>query len=537
VARRASVALWPAAVALGLGAEWASLDRSDLVQNGADLAVGWLLLGCGLVAWSRRPRSRIGLLLAVTGITWFLGSFESSGVGVLSALGGLTVTLHRGPLVHAILTYPSGRLSGRLDRMVVAAVYLDAAIVPLAQTDPLTIALALVVAAVAGRRYRLASGAERHARAPALAAATAVSAVLAAASLGRLSGAGHDRLALWAYELALGVVAVVFLADLLRGRWAQAAVTDLVVELSEPAEAATLRAKLARALGDPSLVLGYWLPEAGGYVDDAGRSVLLPELGSGRGVTLIEQGGERIGALVHDAAVLDDAALVDAVASAAKMAVSNVRLQAEVRDRVDELRASRRRLVEAGDEQRRRLERELREGAERRLSGVAELLGETRRDAGETPAGSLLGDAEGELQHALTELRELAHGIHPAELIEGGLAVALTGLARRSPVPVELELPSERLPAPLEAAAYFVCSEALANVAKYARASRVTIDVARTGSRVVVAIADDGVGGADPTRGSGLRGLADRVEALGGQLRVESPRGGGTRLLAEIALG
>jgi signal transduction histidine kinase len=215
------------------------------------------------------------------------------------------------------------------------------------------------------------------------------------------------------------------------------------------------------------------------------------------------------------------------------------KLDAELRARLEELRASRARLVEAGDAERRRLERDLHDGAQSRLVGLSLLLRSARtRAAEDRELATLLDRAQDELQTSLTELRELARGIHPAILTERGLAPALDGLVSRAPVPVTLQADTEeRLPGPVESAAYFVVSEALANVAKYARATHATVRVRRENGRVSVDVTDDGVGGADAARGSGLRGLADRVAALDGTLSLDSPPGDGTRLHAEIPCG
>jgi signal transduction histidine kinase len=213
-------------------------------------------------------------------------------------------------------------------------------------------------------------------------------------------------------------------------------------------------------------------------------------------------------------------------------------LDAELRARLEELQASRARLVQAGDAARRKLERDLHDGAQARLVGLALLLRTARaRAAADPDLAALLDRAQDELQTGLAELRELARGIHPAVLTDRGLRPALDALAARAPVPVTVESDvEERLPDPVESAAYFVVSEALANVGKYARASHATVSVRRQDGRVTVEVADDGVGGADAARGSGLRGLADRVAALDGSLAVHSPRGRGTRLRAEIPL-
>jgi signal transduction histidine kinase len=211
-------------------------------------------------------------------------------------------------------------------------------------------------------------------------------------------------------------------------------------------------------------------------------------------------------------------------------------LDAELRARLEELRASRARLVQAGDAERRRLERDLHDGAQSRLVGLALLLrtARTRASADDELAG-LLDRAQEELKTSLAELRELARGIHPAVLTERGLEPALQALAGRAPVPVIVEADGrERLPSSVECATYYVVSEALANVAKYAQATHATVAVRRVNGSVVVDVCDDGVGGADAAQGSGLRGLADRVAALDGTLAVESPAGRGTRLHAEI---
>ena len=254
-------------------------------------------------------------------------------------------------------------------------------------------------------------------------------------------------------------------------------------------------------------------------------------------MTLIEGEGTPVAALVHDPAVLDDPGLREAVSSAAQLAAANARLRAEVRAQVAELRASRRRILDAGDEERRRLERRLGEGAQERLERLAERLRQIRLAARTDAGAQRIDRIEAQLARTLEELQRLAHGLHPHVLAEAGLAGALASLAEQAPVPVEVVAPAAKLPADVEAVAYFLCSEALANIAKHASASRVSISVTSGDGRVRIEIEDDGLGGADPARGTGLQGLADRVEALGGTLHVESPTGGGTRLAAEIPLG
>jgi signal transduction histidine kinase len=253
-------------------------------------------------------------------------------------------------------------------------------------------------------------------------------------------------------------------------------------------------------------------------------------------VTVVERDGRRVAAVVHDAALTDDPGLLDAALAAAGLALENERLQAELRARLEDLRASRARIVAAADVERRRLERNLHDGAQQRLVSVSIALGLARSTLAAKPADAaeIVTTAQRELGDALAELREIARGIHPAVLTAQGLAPALEALAGRVPVPVELEVEPVRLPDAVEAAAYYVVTESVTNVVKYASASRAVVTVARREGEVVVTVADDGRGGADPGAGSGLRGLADRVEALDGRLLVVSPPGEGTTVTAVL---
>jgi signal transduction histidine kinase len=296
-----------------------------------------------------------------------------------------------------------------------------------------------------------------------------------------------------------------------------------------------LRDRLASALGDRSLLLGYWLADRNTYVDDRGRELELPQDGGERRVTIVRDGDEPVAALVHEAGVLAVPELLQSVSAAARLALANARLQAEVRRQVEELEASRRRLVEAGDTERRRLERELREGAERRLAEVETLV---RRAQSGAQGGfdRVLVDTQVKLERTRSDLREFAQGIHPSVLTEQGLRGALQELVERAPVRVNLRAPDTRYPGPVESVAYFVCSEALANVGKYAEASLVVVDVSERDQKLVVSVSDDGIGGASLEKGSGLRGLTDRVEALAGRMTVMSPPGEGTEVMAEVPL-
>jgi signal transduction histidine kinase len=544
--RAISLSLLPLAAALGIFAEWASLRRgafepaasaSDVRLAVADFSVGIVLVAGGLVARLRRPESWTGLLLAAAGLCWFLGTFASSDWAGFAAFGGLFVTLHRGPLGHALLAYPDGRATAFPERLAIAGLYILSAVAVAADTTVGVLITASVTLGVAAARYVRSAGPERQARLVAAVAATAFSTVLVVAASARIAHAGAtvNRGVLWGYQIVVVLIAVALLLDLLSQRWTQTTVTGLVVDLGALEESGGLRDRLAAALGDASLEIGYRLADRDAYVDDVGRPLALPDRLTGREVTILRENEQPVAALVHDGTALPDRRVLDSVAGAARIAVTNARLQAEIRSQLEAIESSRRRIVEAGDAQRQRLERQLREGAERRLAEVAALLEESNDGAGADYLATLAETRE-ELARAQAELREFARGIHPAVLTEGGLGPALADLVARAPVPVELVVVEGRFAAPVEAVAYFVCSEALANIGKYADASSAAIEVAARNGVLWVSVSDDGRGGASLEAGSGLRGLADRVEALGGSLRLESPVGAGTRLSAELPL-
>ncbi|MGI8802910.1 MAG: sensor histidine kinase [Solirubrobacteraceae bacterium] len=297
-----------------------------------------------------------------------------------------------------------------------------------------------------------------------------------------------------------------------------------------------VRQTLAESLGDRTLTIAYWLADRNAYVDEHGLPVSLPEPGSDRAWTAVDYGGRRVAAIVHDADLDASPELISAAAAGASLAIDNDRLKADLRARVEELRASRVRIVEAADAARRRLERDLHDGAQQQLVALAIDLRILRsRLEPEGKAAELIDGIDEKLATALAELRELARGIHPAILTDRGLEPALDALAARAPLPVRCRVElTGRPPPPVEAAAYFVVAEALTNVLKYAGAERATVHAFQEDGHVVVEVSDDGGGGADPQRGSGLRGLGDRLGALDGTLTVESPPGEGTLVRARI---
>ncbi len=527
------LSLWPAAAVAGITAEANLYGWAEPRDWAPDLLTGWFLIGCGLVAWSQRPASLSGALLAAAGFAWFAPNFATTGISGLDWLGAHALYLHRGPLVALVLTYPRGRPVRRTETAALAAGYAVAFITAVWRSETATIVLCVLLVMFAARACLGTVGAERRIRLAALQATTGLAAILVATAILRL--AVSTRVAttatLCGYEAALCTLSLVLVIGLFSSAWERAEVTDLVVELGQT-RATTLREALARALGDPSLQVGYWLAEVGGFVDAEGRLLVLPD--AGHSMTVVERDGQPVAVLVHDSAVLGDHGLLEAVAAAAKLAAANARLQGEVCARLGEITESRRRIVAARDEERERLERRLREGAQRCLGELAETLREARRSAVGEGTAQRIAQSVKQLVRGRQELQRLARGIHPRELAERGLAAALTSLAEEFRLPVELSVSVVDAAPSAAACVYFVCSEALANVAKYAAATTVRIAVRPDDAVIIVEVADDGIGGADPGRGTGLGGLADRVETLGGTLTVESPRGGGTRLTARV---
>jgi signal transduction histidine kinase len=346
-------------------------------------------------------------------------------------------------------------------------------------------------------------------------------------TLGPLTG-----LVLCALALASGILAIAALGGL------RSLLGSLTRTLLAPAEQAPgpVREMLAESLGDRTLSVAYWLPDRKLFVDESGHVVRMPEPGSGRSWTAVERDGRRVAAIIHDAELATGPELVNAAAAGAALAIDNERLKANLRARVEELRVSRIRIVEAQDHARRRIERDLHDGAQQQLVSLSLDLRLLKSKLNGNEAAAETVDAiSDKLATALAELRELARGIHPVILTERGLVPAVAALAQRAPVPVEANISiHQRLTPAIESAAYFVIAEALTNVAKYAQAENVVVDLSRAGDEVIVVVEDDGVGGADIETGTGLRGLIDRLSALDGTLELETPEGGGTRLIARI---
>ena len=538
------------------------------------LVVGWGFIGTGLFAWARRPDNSLGSLMALTGFAFLVAGLSSSNIPAIFTVGAFLSSVYIVTTMHTLLAAPHGRLT-RGDRRLVIAAYLlvTVAILPLylffdpqtecgncpnnvflihhskSVVDVASLAINLLGVAIIGlvlrsliRRWRTATRAERRLYTPMYAAGVALMIALAG-NLMLQSANSDSKAADVAFVISLvpfALVPYLFLGSLVRARLLEGgAVTGLMRRLNETPRAGQLRDALAEALEDSSLELVYWLPDRQGYVDFTGRDYELPTGDPSRAVHTVAREGECVAAIIYDA-IEEAKPHVEAVGAAATLALMNERLEAELRAKVGELRRSRERMLRIGLEERRRLERDLHDGAQQRLVSMALNIRIARAKLNEDPlaADQLLETAGHELDSALEELRELARGIHPAVLTDRGLATALETLASRAPVPVELEeLPDERLPEAVELAAYFVVAEGLTNVAKYANATHATVGIERQNGRLVVEVKDDGVGGANPENGTGLRGLADRIAVLEGGLEIDSERGRGTTLRAQIPCG
>jgi signal transduction histidine kinase len=529
------------------------------------LLSAWITLSyvlCGLLAWWHRPASRFGPLMVAAGFANFLASLSWASNDFLFTTGQALDLLPPVLFLHVFLAFPSGRLDGRYVRVLVATAYVTAISLELVRmtvgdfgphnllavvSEPdaelwvrriqLVAVSAFCLAGVGvlyGRRRRggrplrrsLALLIDAFALGLVMIACLFVSAVFEWPVVAEIR---------WATFATLGLAPSAFLIGLLHSRLARSAAGDLIVELGADQEPADLREALARTLRDPSLTLAYWVPEFQRWVDADGAPVELPSEDDGRATTLIDRHGKPMAALLHSRSLREEPELLEAVTAAAGMSLENARLHVELRAHLEELRGSRARIVDAGQKERQRLERNLHDGAQQRLIALSLELSllEDRLDDADATMG--LDEARREIALSLEELRDVASGLHPAVVSGHGLAVALESLAALAPVPVRLTVEIDgRVHERLEVAAYYVVSESLANIGKHAHATSATVDVARANGQLLVEVVDDGVGGADTERGSGLRGLADRVEALGGRLRVWTPRGGGTRVRAEI---
>jgi signal transduction histidine kinase len=558
--------LWP----YGLGPSW-SVATATLY-----FVVDLVWVAAMVATYLRDPGGRMWRLFLLYRVVTTLGVLWVFPTSLTWTLSQLVTGLGSVVFVHLVLAYPSGHLTDRYDRRGVAGAYAFLAIARLAWVlvwQPTTglvgfaprnpfvlaandqlaflfgpvalvgLALALLVVVVVGlgRHWRAASPALRRSLLPITVAAPVqlgftVAWYLAGAipsEWGALRGVLQSPLV----ALAGLVFPVGYLMGLVQARLARASVADLAVELGKGVPLGGLRDALARALRDPTLALAFPAPAGEGFVGPDGQPVELPDPADGRrGVARLERDGQLLAVLVYDPAVeREDPGRVAAVGSVARLALENERLAAQVRAQLEEVRASRSRIVEAQDAERRRIERDLHDGAQQRLVALAMRLDQARASSAE--ASDLIDATSAELLAAIREVRDLARGVHPPILTDAGIGAAIEALAERTPFPVTIEATDERFPPDVEATAYFVVAEGLTNVARYAGATGARVVVRTEDGRLLVTVIDDGRGGADPNGGSGLRGLADRLAAVGGELTVTSEPGSGTTLLATLPAG
>jgi len=549
-------------------------------------ALTWF--AAGAVASLRRPGNRLGAIMLAGALVWFAAGLLNAPQPALASVGAIVAMLPLALGAHLLHAFPSGRLRGRASRLIVAGIYVAALLLhapawlflPGGAGSPLQVAdrpdlaqlgadvqdvvgggLLLATAVLLADRMRGATRAQRRVLAPL--ALYGIAAVALVPAMSRLQGPllGDDPIALFAIQASLlGLLPVAFVAAVLRGGFAPTAgVRELSAWIgADGSRPAPLRDALAEALGDPSVELALWAGERERWVDGDGRATELPDPRSGRGVVLVEAEGRTVGAIVYDATLIADAAPVREAAGVIALALDRDRLTAELIASRERLRESRARIAAAADDERRRIARDLHDGVQGRLVVLGLRAGELRRSAdarGDDDARAGADALRRELEATLEALRELVRGVLPAALAERGLGAAAAELADRMPLPTTVDAGAERYPAPVESAGWFVISEALANVVKHAGASRAHVVVEATAEGVRIEVRDDGRGGATasgpaqaadgahanrgapPSGGSGLRGLADRVDVVGGRLTVDSPPGGGTRIVAEVPCG
>lgn len=533
-------------------------------------ATGLTYAAAGLVALWRRPSNRLGAIMVFGGLSWLGAALAGSDIPALASAAVVLATLPLAVVVHLLLAFPSGRLRSPVACWTVAYGYFVSLVlqVPLYLFDPQAspdgmlavgsrpdlaaagrwlqsvagVAGVMVAAAILASRLRRATRRQQRVLGP-LYIYGLVSVLfipLAPDVIGPLTGLSPTMTGALQVAVLAGVP-VAFAAGMLLGGFAR---TSEIQELgawlgTTAATRPSLAGTLARALGDDSVQLVYWVADREEYVDAGGQRAEPPTEGSGRGLVEVELRGRRIGAVIYDAVLIGDAELVRAAGRVVALAVDHERLTAELLASREALRLSRARLVEAGDRERRRIAQSLHDGLQMKLVLLAL---EAQRLAGQPDASPGVAQAaitlRSRIDAAAGELRDLVHAVMPAPLIERGLAAAIADLVDRMPVPIRLDLGvNGSLPEQISSTAYFVVAETLANAVKHAHATSLSVRLASGHDELLIEVADDGVGGAAPGRGLGLRSLADRVDVLGGRLRVDSPAGHGTRIVAEVPCG
>jgi signal transduction histidine kinase len=531
----------------------------------SSVGLGYVL--AGLWAWSRRPSNRIGALLCLGGFMLLLAALQNTTVPGLIAVGLILGEAPIAVILHILLAFPSGRLEQPLPRALVAAGYVITIVLQVPRylfssyqgvlfverrqdlhhlfvviqgvTGAIVLGLSALVLAL---RLGRATTAQR--RVLGLLYGYGIFAILflelAVNVIGPLFGFGAITVFVLQISAAAGIP-IAFTAGVLSGRFARTAeIEELGVWLSgDEAGRPQLRDALARALADESLELLFFSRDSGLYVDAQGHAAELPPGGSGRASVEIEVSAERVGAITYDSLLITDPGLVRAAGRVIGLALERDRLTAELIASRDALRESRARIVEAADRERRRIARDLHDGLQAQLVTLAMKADRIVSDPDAASVAHEATEVRTGLETASESLRGLVQGVMPALLIERGLYAATEDLIDRMPLPTSLDLPSsdDALPEPVISTGYFVVAEALTNAIKHAKARELAVRVDRSPEALRIEVKDDGVGGARVGGGSGLRGIADRLDVLGGRLVINSPPGGGTALLAEVPCG
>ena len=559
-------------------------DTAALAAMGRALSVG-VPIAVGLYVWDRGREKRFGRLLTLVAFVWSLTALAESGNEVAYSAGRLAGWLFEAGLVYLVLAFPTGRVSARIDRRLVgmaaalvALLFLPTALLAEGYPAPsnvggcdtdcpanafmvlgsepgfvesllrplrelLSAFLFVAVTLRLAQRVRRATLVMRRTLSPVLAVAAARCAVFAVAFPIRAVASPSSSLVdviTWLLALALPSMAIAFLFGELRSRlFISSALARLGERIGAAPSAGTLRAAVTETVGDPSLEIAYWAPGAGGWLDASGSPVRLPDPGSERSFTEICHDGRRIAGLTHDRALLDEAGFVEAVGVYALVALENQRLLARVEASSRELRESRSRIVASADRERRRIERDLHDGAQQQLVALRihlELMGETLESDPARARKKLhaLGD---EVEHTLDSIRSLAHGVYPALLEDQGLVEALRSVASGMPIHASVRPDgSGRYTPEVESAVYFCCLEAIQNASKHAAgAKHITISLTQD-ERLGFEVRDDGDGfdAALSPAGAGLMNMRDRLAALGGELTVTSTPGKGTTVAGSL---
>ena len=538
-----------------------------------DLAIGWLMIGCGLLAAAARPRQPVGDRLVLAGFLWFIGTFMGADDPLAHAIGFAFGGYHNLVLVWLALSFPAARPATRpatVVLLVVALLFVAQTVARLVVSTPdmlgvtlvdpdvalqavlwidvsraASIVLAGILMVVALLRTR---DPERSFVGPVLAAGAAVAiasvsnARFALTTLGFFPALGDDVVIPleWAFNVVRVTIPLAILLGVLRIRGARAAIAEAVTEVGGTPSVATLRSALATALRDPGLRIMRWDRVSGRYVDSSDGDVSEAELARlqvdpSLAVVRVGDGPDPLAIIVIDRSLAEDPSLVDAGVALTRLVVRNEQQSLRIQGQLAEVRASRVRIVAAADVERQRIERDLHDGLQQRMVALAMQLRAAENDPPARAEALRAGSAE--VLGLLDDVRELARGIHPAVLTEAGLGAAIRAAADRSPVPAEIDLDlSGRGTPAAQATAYYVVSEGLANVAKHASdATAVWVRAREEDGWLRIVVEDDGPGGADRD-GHGLAGLADRVAALDGRFTVGPRPGGGTTIVAEVPI-